>query len=80
MSIVGGGDRTIDVSSMCKSGLKSHSKSEKHKQNSRCEQRVTLSSFGFSLSAGTSTFSSRNKEECVEAGSLTCSHTKSHLN
>lgn len=53
-------DRTIDVSSMGESALKSHSKSEKHKQNSRCEQRVTLSSFGFGSSAGTSTCSQAN--------------------
>ena len=48
-------DRTIDVSSMGESAPKSHSKSEKHKQNSRCEQRVTLSwsSFGsFELHEG----------------------------
>lgn len=59
-------DRTIDISSMGESALKSHSKSEKHKQNSRCEQRVTLSSFGFGSSAGTSTCPSRNMEACVE--------------
>ena len=46
-------DRTIDVSSMGESALKLHSKSEKHKQNSRCEQQVTLSSFGiFELHEG----------------------------
>ena len=46
-------DRTIDVSSMGESALKSHSKSEKHKQNSQCEQRVILSSFGiFELQEG----------------------------
>ena len=46
-------DWTIDVSSMDESALKSHSKSEKHKQNNRCEQRVTLSSFGiFELHEG----------------------------
>ena len=46
-------DRTIDVSSMGESELKSHSKSEKHKQNSRCEQRVTLSGLGiFELHKG----------------------------
>ena len=55
-------DRTIDVSSMGESALKSHSKSENHKQNSRCEQRVTLSSFGFGSSAGSSTCSSGNME------------------
>ena len=50
---VNGVDRTIDVSSMCESVLKLHSKSEEHKQNSRCEQRVTLSSFGiFELHEG----------------------------
>ena len=54
-------DRTIDISSMGESALKSRSKSEKHKQNSWCEQRVTLSSFGFGSSAGTSTCPSRNK-------------------
>lgn len=71
--------RIIDVSSMCESALKLLSKSEKQKQNSRCEQLVTLSSFGFGSSAGTSTCSSRNKEACVEAGTSTCS-TKSPLN
>lgn len=46
-------DRTIDVLSMGESELKSHSKSKKHKQNSRCEQRVTLSSLGiFELHKG----------------------------
>ena len=53
---------------MGESALKSHSKSEKHKQNSRCEQRVTLSSFGFGSSAGTSSCSSRNKEACSKTG------------
>ncbi|PFX23229.1 hypothetical protein AWC38_SpisGene12246 [Stylophora pistillata] len=61
-----------NVSIMGESALKSHSKSEKHKQNSRCEQLVTLSSFGFGSSAGTSTCSSRNKEACVVAGTSTC--------
>ena len=42
---------------MGESALKSHSKSEKH-------QQVTLSSFGFGSSDGTSTCSSRNKEAC----------------
>lgn len=65
-------DRTIDVSSMGESALKSHSKSEKHKQNSRCEQRVTLSSFGFGSSVGTSSCPSRNKEACVVADTSTC--------
>ena len=59
-------DRTIDVSSMGESALKSHSRSEKHKQNSRCQQRVTLSSFGFGSSASTSKCSSGNVEACVE--------------
>ena len=58
---------------MGESALKSHSKSEKHKQNSWCEQRLTLSSFGLGSNAGTSTGSSRNKEACVEAGTSTCS-------
>jgi len=49
---------------MGESTLKSHSKSKKHKQNSRCEQRETLSSFWFGSSAGTSTCSCRNKEAC----------------
>ena len=66
-------DWIIDVLSMGECALKSHSKSEKHKQNSQCEQRVTLSSFGFGSSAGTLTCSSRNKEACVEADTLTCS-------
>ena len=35
-------DRTIDVSSMVESALKSHSRSEKHKQNSRCQQTGKL--------------------------------------
>ena len=35
-------DRTIDVSSMGESALKSHSRSEKHKQNSRCQQTGKL--------------------------------------
>ena len=61
------------MSSMDESPLKSHSKSEKRKQNSRCEQRVTLSSFGFGSCAGTLTCSSRNKEACVEAGTSTFS-------
>ena len=42
-------DRIIDISSMGESALKSHMKSERHKNNSRIggEQPVTLSSFGF---------------------------------
>ena len=39
----------IDISNMGESALKSHMKSERHKNNSRIggEQAVTLSSFGF---------------------------------
>ena len=42
-------DRMIDISNMGESALKSHMKSEKHKNNSRIGggQPVTLSSFGF---------------------------------
>ena len=64
---------------MSESALKSHSRNVKHKQNSRCEQRVTLSSFGFGLRVGTSTCSSRNKKACVKVGTSKCS-TKRHLN
>lgn len=42
-------DRMIDISNMGESALKSHMKSERHKNNSRIEgeKAVTLSSFGF---------------------------------
>ena len=72
-------DQIIDISSRGESTLKSHSTSEKHKQNSQCKQRVTLSSFGFRSRVGTSIcWTSGNKKVCVEAGTST-SFTRSHL-
>ena len=56
-------DWTIDVLSMGESALKLQSKSEKHKQNTQ--------SFDFGSSAGGHVLA-RNKEACVEAGTLTC--------
>ena len=40
-------DRIIDVSNMGESVLKSHMKSERHKNNSGSRQPMTLTSFGF---------------------------------
>ena len=40
-------DRIIDVSNMGESALKSHMKSERHKNNSGSRQPMTLTSFGF---------------------------------
>ena len=59
-------DRMIDISNMGESALKSHMKSERHKNNSRIEgeKAVTLSSFSFvSCRSG-------NSVEAVEVGTL----------
>ena len=40
-------DRIIDVSNLGESALKSHIKSERHKNNSGSRQLMTLTSFGF---------------------------------